>query len=352
MTASRPRPSATKRARPVIPRMPAAIAFLCVLAGFGVFAARATAQDAWSPIVVTSPGGTLATPLDAPVPHTSVTVDPRFFPSDQERPRIVPKVLPQGVWSPIVTGAIPKAPRPLPAPARTPAVDPMSPVRPLAPMEAIADGEDAEIAPLDMADTPPAQPDASGAPAAAAADAPAQDGSFFKKPGPLDALPPNATAAQQYCFNTTDSAADARFAWQTKQIKDMEAELDKRIQRLHVKTEEYKAWLERRDAFSRKAHEKLVGFYSRMRPDAAAVQLATIDENVAAAVMTKLETKVASAIMGEMDPERAAKIATIISGAAKVPGPKRQAPAQAAAPQTADGQEAATPPAVQEEPRT
>ena len=352
MTASRPRPSATKRARPVIPRMPAAIAFLCVLAGFGVFAARATAQDAWSPIVVTSPGGTLATPLDAPVPHTSVTVDPRFFPSDQERPRIVPKVLPQGVWSPIVTGAIPKAPRPLPAPARTPAVDPMSPVRPLAPMEAIADGEDAEIAPLDIADKPPAQPDASGAPAAAAGDAPAQDGSFFKKPGPLDALPPNATAAQQYCFNTTDSAADARFAWQTKQIKDMEAELDKRIQRLHVKTEEYKAWLERRDAFSRKAHEKLVGFYSRMRPDAAAVQLATIDENVASAVMTKLETKVASAIMGEMDPERAAKIATIISGAAKVPGPKRQAPAQAAAPQTADGQEAATPPAVQEEPRT
>lgn len=355
MTASSPCASETKQARPVILRMPAAVAFLCAFFVVAGFAARATAQDAWSPIVVTSPGGTLATPLDAPAAHTSVTVDPRFFPSEQERPRTAPKALPQGVWSPIVTGAIPKAPKPLPAPARTPAADPMSPVRPLAPLEAIADSEDAEIAPLDIADTPAAKPDVAAAPAAGAApaaDALAQDGSFFKKPGPLDALPPNATAAQQYCFNTTDSAADARFAWQTKQIKAMEAELDKRIQRLHLKTEEYKSWLERRDAFSRKAHEKLVGFYSRMRPDAAAVQLATIDENVAAAVMTKLETKVASAIMGEMDPERAAKIATIISGAAKIPGPKRQAPAQAAAPQAADGQEAATPPAVQEEPRT
>jgi flagellar motility protein MotE (MotC chaperone) len=145
-----------------------------------------------------------------------------------------------------------------------------------------------------------------------------------KPPGPLEALPPNATQAQQYCFNTADQAADARIAWQAKKIKEMESELDKRAQQLEAKTEEYKRWLERRDEFSRKAHEKLVGFYSRMRPDAAALQLATLDEEMAAAVVTKLETKVASAIMGEMDPERAAKIATIISGAARIPPEKRR----------------------------
>jgi flagellar motility protein MotE (MotC chaperone) len=162
-----------------------------------------------------------------------------------------------------------------------------------------------------------------------AGDSPAEQavgGSVFgKPPGPLEALPPNATAAQQYCFNTADSAADARIAWQAKKIKEMEAELDKRAQQLEAKTEEYKRWLERRDEFSRKAHEKLVGFYSRMRPDAAALQLATLDEEMAAAVVTKLETKVASQIMGEMDPERAAKIATIISGASRIPPEKRRA---------------------------
>jgi flagellar motility protein MotE (MotC chaperone) len=66
-----------------------------------------------------------------------------------------------------------------------------------------------------------------------------------------------------------------------------------------------------------------VGFYTRMRPDAAALQLATLDEEMAAAVVMKLETKVASQIMGEMDPERAAKIASIISGAGRLPADKR-----------------------------
>jgi flagellar motility protein MotE (MotC chaperone) len=169
----------------------------------------------------------------------------------------------------------------------------------------------------------------------AAADAPARvdatEAALGRK-GPLDALPPNASAAQQYCFNTTDSAADARFAWQAKKIKDMEAELEKRAQQLEAKTAEYKTWLERRDEFARKAHEKLVGFYSGMRPDAAAGQLAELDEEMAAAVVIKLQTKVASQIMGEMDPERAAKIATIISGAAKVPPNRRRQEAPANAP--------------------
>jgi flagellar motility protein MotE (MotC chaperone) len=147
-----------------------------------------------------------------------------------------------------------------------------------------------------------------------------------KKPGPLDALPPNATAAQQYCFNTSDSAAEARFAWQAKKIQEMEAELDKRSQQLEAKTQDYKRWLERRDEFSRKAHEKLVGFYSKMRPDAAALQLATINEEIAAAVLTKLDTKVASQIMGEMDPTQAAKIASLISGASKIPPEAKNKP--------------------------
>jgi flagellar motility protein MotE (MotC chaperone) len=148
---------------------------------------------------------------------------------------------------------------------------------------------------------------------------------------PLEALPPDATPVQQYCYNTNDAAADARFAWQAKKIAEMEAELAKRIDLLESRTEEFKTWLARRDEFSKKANEKLVSFYARMRPDAAAVQLAAMDEETAAALLTKLEPKTASVVMGEMDPARAARIAAIISGAARVPPQRARAPAAGSA---------------------
>lgn len=306
-----------------------ALHFIAALASN--FPTPAAAQQGWAPTVATSPGRT----FDAPDPFQTGAVqvppviDPNMFPSPRTAPQVRPQ--PQKVWSPIVTGAIPDPrdrdrapvtgatrPRTIPGhPAGAGEVQ-QTPLKVLA----VGDQKTAPLAPAaKAAPTAPANTGAEGT-AAPAAEA------IFKKPGPLDAPPPNANGAQQYCFNTVDTAADARFAWQAKKIRDMEAELDKRAQQLEAKTEEYKSWLARRDEFARKAHEKLVGFYSRMRPDAAAAQLATVDEEMAAAVVTKLETKVASQIMGEMEPERAAKIATIISGAAKIP-PSRKPPAAA-----------------------
>jgi flagellar motility protein MotE (MotC chaperone) len=327
------------------------IAEACIM--FGPDEARA--QDAWSPMVVTAPGGT----LNPQSTETQARVAPNG-PIRVHGPNGAARQLPQGAWSPIVTGGIPQVQAPSPG-AQVPPLaggqqlgeprpapiqmQPLSPVRPVATPKVAASEAKAVPAPSQTPATP-----APAAPAAAAGTSPGADSTFFKKPSPLDALPPDANAAQQYCFNTVDSASDARFAWQAQKIKDMEAELEKRVQKLQAKTEEYKAWLERRDAFSRKAHEKLVGFYSRMRPDAAAVQLATLDENVAAAVVTKLETKVASQIMGEMDPERAAKIAMIISGAAKIPAAGKRPPAPAAAAAVEPGGQAASPPGVSQAP--
>ena len=347
-------------------------------------AGSARAQDAWSPMVVTAPGGTLnpqSTERTARFPTLELKM-----PGANGAVRPPQGQLPQGAWSPLITGGIPqdRAPSPtgevsplggdqhLVAPPPGPVqMHPLSPVRPLStPKVAASEAKPAAPAPSRTpAAAPVATPGAAPAPAtetaeagtaaaaAAQAAAPGANGTFFKAPGPLDALPPDASAAQQYCFNTVDSASDARFAWQAQKIKDMEAELEKRVQRLQAKTEEYKSWLERRDAFSRKAHEKLVGFYARMRPDAAAVQLATLDENVAAAVVTKLETKVASQIMGEMDPERAAKIAMIISGAAKIPTAGKRSPAPATAAADSGGPAASPPgaspaPAQPEQPRS
>jgi flagellar motility protein MotE (MotC chaperone) len=151
---------------------------------------------------------------------------------------------------------------------------------------------------------------------------------------PLESLPPNATPAEQYCFNTVDTAADARYAWQAKKIKEMEGELAKRVELLEAKTEEFKKWLARRDDFSERANDKLVGFYARMRPDAAALQLAAMNEETAAAVLMKLATKTASAVMGEMDTAHAARLAAIISGAGRLPkkAEKKAAPSAASKP--------------------
>ncbi len=138
---------------------------------------------------------------------------------------------------------------------------------------------------------------------------------------PLDALPPEATAAQQYCFNTGRySAADARFAWQAKKIKEMEARAREACGSARGQDRRNtRSGSARRDEFSKKAQEKLVAFYAKMRPDAAALHFSAMDDEFAAALLTKLEPKVASLVLAEIDPAKAAKIAAVISGAARIP---------------------------------
>ncbi len=131
--------------------------------------------------------------------------------------------------------------------------------------------------------------------------------------------------ADDYCANIANPAADARFAWQKKMLADMEQEIAKRIALLEEKTAEYQKWLARRDEFSMKANETVLRIYARMRPDAAAVQLAALDEETAAAVLTKLEPRAASLILNDMESNQAVRLTAIISGAAKVtpaPAPK------------------------------
>jgi len=125
----------------------------------------------------------------------------------------------------------------------------------------------------------------------------------------------------EYCANIANPAADARFAWQKKTLADMEQEIAKRIVLLEEKTAEYQKWLARRDEFSKKANDTVLRIYARMRPDAAAVQLATLDMETAASVLTKLEPRAASLILNEMEPAQAVRLTATISGAGKVAPP-------------------------------
>lgn len=128
--------------------------------------------------------------------------------------------------------------------------------------------------------------------------------------------------AQQYCINIANAAADARFSWQKKMLGDMEWELEDRIAKLEAKVVEYQRWLARRDDYSKKAQEQLVGIFARMRPDAAAAQLAVADEETSAAVLSKLDARISSTILAEMDPNQAARLTAIMVGAGKVTSEK------------------------------
>ena len=138
--------------------------------------------------------------------------------------------------------------------------------------------------------------------------------------------PAENSAASQYCTNIADAAIDARIAWQRQNLAEAEKELAKRTAELEARTAEYQRWLQRRDDFAEKAKKQVVDIYTKMKPDAAALQLQALDEETAAAVVIKLDPRTASAVMNEMDPTQAARLTAIISGAGKLP-PKPRAPA-------------------------
>ncbi len=150
--------------------------------------------------------------------------------------------------------------------------------------------------------------------------------------------PETPRAVKAYCQNIEDAALDARFLNQKAELLRLEEELTKRTSLLEAKRAEYEVWLQRRDEFIGKAEGSLVELYSKIKPDAAAPQLAALDEEAAAALLLRLSARNSSAILNQMDSGKAARLVSVMIGAAKRP---EKAPAQEnASPQEASqGQE-------------
>ncbi len=161
----------------------------------------------------------------------------------------------------------------------------------------------------------PAAANAAGAaPAAPAAapEIPPQELRLVGQDG--EPLPPAPqTEVERYCTSIADQARDARYAAQSNELKAMEAQVGIKLDELEAKRAEYQTWLEERRAFLDSADAILLDIYAKMKPDAAAVQMAGIDRSVAAALLTKLKPRQASAILSEMKPEAAAEIAGLIA---------------------------------------
>jgi flagellar motility protein MotE (MotC chaperone) len=119
--------------------------------------------------------------------------------------------------------------------------------------------------------------------------------------------------AEKFCANIGDAASDARLAWQARTLNDPKSEIEKKAAALDAKRAELEEWVERREEFRKLAEQAIVDIYAKMRPDAAAAQLAALEPETAAAVLVKLKARVAGSILAEMEPRRAVSLATLIS---------------------------------------
>jgi flagellar motility protein MotE (MotC chaperone) len=130
---------------------------------------------------------------------------------------------------------------------------------------------------------------------------------------------PSPKPVQSYCVNITNSALDARYLRQKKQLENLKSDLQERTAVLEGKIAEYKDWLARRDEFASKAQDSLVAIYGSMKGETAAKQIAELDEETASSVLAKLDSRQSSSIIGEMEPKKAARLMEIIAGASKLP---------------------------------
>lgn len=139
-------------------------------------------------------------------------------------------------------------------------------------------------------------------------------------PASAGSIPPageQAAPANPYCEAVADAAADARFAWQVQTLEAMRVEIEERAALLEQKRAETEDWLTRRQEFLDRTEERVVAIYARMNAEAAASQIAAMQDDAAVALLTKIDTRRASAIMGEMESARAAHLTNVITGVLK-----------------------------------
>ena len=133
------------------------------------------------------------------------------------------------------------------------------------------------------------------------------------KPAAPAAAPESEIA--RYCGALTPSAAEARAAFQIRRLADLQKEVREEVEKLEAKEAAAREWVIKRDDMMKAANDDVAAIYGKMPAEAAAAQLAAMEEPVAVSVLTKLNPHAASAILSEMQAEKAAKLSTLIAGA-------------------------------------
>ncbi len=120
----------------------------------------------------------------------------------------------------------------------------------------------------------------------------------------------------RYCANVAPAAAEARIAWETRRLTELEGQIKQRIAELEKKEAETREWVTKRENLMNSASDDVVAIYAKMEPEAAAAQLASMDDAMAAAILGKLGAHAASAVLNEMEAVKASRLTGVMSGAA------------------------------------
>ena len=119
---------------------------------------------------------------------------------------------------------------------------------------------------------------------------------------------PAAAEMRQFCANNVALVGDARIAWQTSKLLELETQIKQHLAELETRKTELVEWLRKHDEAMKKATDDVVAIYAHMKPEAAASQIAAMDDVMAAAVIAKLPPRVAGTIFNEMEPARAVQL--------------------------------------------
>jgi flagellar motility protein MotE (MotC chaperone) len=136
-------------------------------------------------------------------------------------------------------------------------------------------------------------------------------------PKPKPALSETDEIAR-YCAALGPSIVEARAAYQLRRLEELEVEAREQVEKLEAKEREAREWVTKREQMLKAATDDVVAIYAKMTPEAAAGELANMDDLIAASVLARLKPATAGAILTEMPAEKAAKLSTLIAGAQAV----------------------------------
>lgn len=138
-------------------------------------------------------------------------------------------------------------------------------------------------------------------------------GAFAEERPVITTTNASADEIREFCTNIADAARDQRYLLQKQELENLQKDVDERIKTLEARRAEYEDWLTRRNAFLKQAEGGLVEIYRKMKPDAAAAQLAELNPQIASAIVMKLPPRQSSTILGEMPADKAALLTRIIA---------------------------------------
>lgn len=99
-----------------------------------------------------------------------------------------------------------------------------------------------------------------------------------------------------------------------EELQKRKAELDERLKQLEVMRDQIAQTLKTRVASDQQKVEKLVEFYSTMKPQQAATVIETLNEDLAVEVLDRMKKKNAAEVLNMMDAKKARRLSELLTG--------------------------------------